>query len=505
MVDCIVADVPFCGLPSLVYKRDGRLVPFEADKISQSLYAATEELGRPSAFLARELTDGVLHFLAADAEVNPPATSQIADLVAKVVRELGQPALAQMYADRQHGKQQEAPALVPHPRSAATFQFSTEEAPAAVVRQCLRSYSLQAVFARDLAAAHEEGLVSICGLENPEEFARQVVEPPNPDNWLALLDVPARTIVFDSPELALTESTARSWLLGLATFCECSGRSALLNLHVATPPAWADPGAKGPLFDAGTGVADAHTTAISNLLLDEIQRLNNRSVRVDWHLSETDFRPGNLDRLEDLARRAVENQWLGFALDRPRRPVALAAGLDRRGAAVLQDVGLDLPHFLGLAGVDHDGRLFLEKLPSLARMAVRTGIQKRNYLRSRGGERPLLARGFLLERARLVVNPMGLNQAVETLLGQGIMASKLSLDLGQRLIQVLRDTFQKESVATNLDIVIDGPHAAGASHGIGDLATIPFSGATPKELLVFLSHAWRKTDAVRLSKEKRSE
>ena len=33
-----------------VRKRDGRLVPFEADKISRALFAASESVGRPDAF-----------------------------------------------------------------------------------------------------------------------------------------------------------------------------------------------------------------------------------------------------------------------------------------------------------------------------------------------------------------------------------------------------------------------------------------------------------------------
>src|SRR5437763_17091401 len=42
---------PATALPAWLYKRDGRLVPFEPDKISQSLFGATESLGRPDAFL----------------------------------------------------------------------------------------------------------------------------------------------------------------------------------------------------------------------------------------------------------------------------------------------------------------------------------------------------------------------------------------------------------------------------------------------------------------------
>jgi ribonucleoside-triphosphate reductase len=87
-----------------VYKRDGRLVPFDADKISQALFAATEGLGRPDAFLVRELTDGVVHFLAAEADGTIPRTAQVADLIVKVVRELGQPALARAFQEGQRAK-----------------------------------------------------------------------------------------------------------------------------------------------------------------------------------------------------------------------------------------------------------------------------------------------------------------------------------------------------------------------------------------------------------------
>src|SRR5438270_4244131 len=85
--------------PTWVSKRDGRLVPFEADKISRALFAAAEGLGRPDAFLARELADGVVHFLAAESEGKAPTTEEIEEVVVKVVRELGHPALAEAFAD----------------------------------------------------------------------------------------------------------------------------------------------------------------------------------------------------------------------------------------------------------------------------------------------------------------------------------------------------------------------------------------------------------------------
>ncbi len=85
-----------------VRKRDGRVVPFEADKISRSLFAVTEALTRPDAFLARELADSVVHFLAAETEGKTPATEEVAETVAKVVRELGHPALAEAFVAYRH-------------------------------------------------------------------------------------------------------------------------------------------------------------------------------------------------------------------------------------------------------------------------------------------------------------------------------------------------------------------------------------------------------------------
>ena len=357
-------------------------------------------------------------------------------------------------------KKYRPPAGTKTSQSEKTVHFSTSTTlPTLSCGGACSAYSMHAIFARDLAAAHEEGLISLTGLEHPEEFARTVMDPNAGENgWLALLNVPARTIIFDSPEYALTEKTAGPWLLGLAEFCETTGRTALINLHVASPPAWAHPGAQGPLFAPGTvSTAADQATLVADLLLQEIQYLGTRPARVDWHLSEVDFTPDNLPRLQNSIRHAVEGGGLGFTLDRPRRRVVLATGVDRRHAAVLLDVGLDLPGFLRMTGVDNDARLFLEKLPSLARMAVRAGIQKRNFLRLRGADCPGLARGFLLERARLVVVPVGLSQIVEDLLGQGMAGSTLSLDLGLQIVETIQRTLHKEALSANLEIALDGP------------------------------------------------
>ena len=91
---------PSPALPAWVKKRDGRVVPFDPDAIAQDLFAAAEALGMADPFMTRELTDGVLHFLAIDCPESIPTTDWIADLVAKVVRKLRQPRLAMAFAER---------------------------------------------------------------------------------------------------------------------------------------------------------------------------------------------------------------------------------------------------------------------------------------------------------------------------------------------------------------------------------------------------------------------
>src|SRR5437660_914682 len=132
------ASRPRPALPAWVRRRDGRLAPFEADRISHALFAATETLGRPDAFLARELTDGVLHFLAEACDEPIPTTAWLADLVVKVVRELRQPELARVLAEQaQHQDTSPGEGPPPAPPGDVAYHFSTLDAPAAVVRGCL--------------------------------------------------------------------------------------------------------------------------------------------------------------------------------------------------------------------------------------------------------------------------------------------------------------------------------------------------------------------------------
>lgn len=83
-----------------VRKRDGRIVSFDAAKIASSILAAHElvDIENP-AFTAQELTQAVIHFLSERTAGQIPSTSEIAETVVTVLREVGQGPTAQIFHD----------------------------------------------------------------------------------------------------------------------------------------------------------------------------------------------------------------------------------------------------------------------------------------------------------------------------------------------------------------------------------------------------------------------
>jgi hypothetical protein len=581
--------VPEPSPPSLtpfawVYKRDGRLVPFEADKISRSLFAATETLGRPDAFLARELTDGILHFLAADSDGGVPTTARIADTVIQVVRELGQPALAQVVAEAaaRRSEKKSAPAALPSahtltapaPRevlgpSWAELEEWVTEAPGPhtlawrLSRASLCAYSLRAVFTRDLVAAHQDGLLTLTTLATPLELAGCVLGAPARQSHRDALDeargLAGEYLALDGPEYALLHTPGEQ--ADMAAFARAlhrglgaCGLRGVVNLNCATPPSWADDLAEGPLYagqqpapEAGRRAAVAET--FLERLLEPGKPAGPRGgqaqgdpppdrpdslLRVDWHLGEHDLAPAHQDRLLRLARRALDHPAQAFVFDRPRRPVPLAEGLDRRHPAVLLTVGLNLPRLTEQPGVRTDPARLLSKLGSLARLALSAAVQKREFLRRQHRNRP----AFFLDRARLVVAPIGLQAAVEQLRGSLFSPGGPGLAFAHQVVRHLREVLARDGQTYRLATCVDAPaefvlddrsgssfpdpvHAAGLTawdpqvpakdqlrvagvlHGAAEMGTAAVflsEGAppTPDQLAEFLRYAWHKTDVVRL-------
>lgn len=508
---------PANNLPRWVAKPDGRLTPFDPDLIHRTLYAATESLGQPDPFLARELTDSVLHFLTAEAD-DPISTAQLADLVTKVVRELGQPVLAQAFERcRANGHPEKRPAEI---RPAVSHEHIEAFAdPLELVRELaapsLREYSLSAVFGPELVAAHQDGLLILTGLEHPFELAAGVVDPAADRLLPSILEARSRVgqvLVLDGPEFLAGSPTSAIQELSLGL--QATGLWATVNLNLAAPPRWAMQAAEGPLF-AGQGQRRGREELdqLADRWLDS--SLGSR-IRLDWHLGERDFRADLAPRLLQTARRAVEGS-IAFVFDRPRREPALAEGIDRRHPAVLLYAGLNLPRLAARTGRG-DASQFLGKLRSLARLAISAAAQKRDFLRR---QRPALASGFLLDRARLVAVPVGLEEAAQILHGDAA-----SLDFARSMIQELNDVLKRECAGRQLESTVDSPgiglfeqepagltlwHASASLRqqlqAAGKLQAVTESGTarlttdrriTADELADFLRYAWQHTEIVRL-------
>jgi hypothetical protein len=263
---------------------------------------------------------------------------------------------------------------------------------------------------------------------------------------------------------------------------------------------------------------------------------NSPPLRIDWHVAEHDFAPAARERLRRVVRHAC-NGPVAIAFDRPRQPVALAEGLDRRHSAVLLSVGLHLTRLVAQQGVRGDPELFVQKLGSLARLALSAAVQKRDFLRRHGGAD--LRRGFVLERARLVVVPIGLESAVRALTGRGLCDGKPP-DLARDIVRRLGDVLRHDGASALIDATVDGAagfvlersvrprsgemtlehvagvtawepaaaakvqlRAAGALHSVTGSGTAAvllsedhFSGSD--NLIDVLSWAWQQTDVVRV-------
>jgi len=458
------------SLPKWVEKRDGRREPFDADKISQGLYAATEGAGASNAFLARELADGVLHFLGQENEAESISAAQIGELVEKVVRELGNPELAQAFAE--HRQTIDLAANQPK-RHEGTFTYSLDHDFEKVQQKFSAHYSRHAVFARDLAAAHFWGLITLSGeLDRPDSLDALVLPPPEvQDSWSSRS--PAwrqvekacrlgqwregcpvhlvRWLAVDSADRLVARYGMR-WLEDLAAAVSAKRCWVSLNLNTPTAPAWADPIAAGPLFGPAHAPDEQGSSEAVTAILSTLGNTDAFGWDVHWHLQAADFE--NAQRrtpLEPLLAQPEKLTWLVFNLHRVRRPVMLGQCLDRDHPAVLQRVYLPLLAFLHRPECGGDGAKMIDKLPSLVRMAVRAGVQKRNYLRRHRTE---LSREFLLDRAQLVIELVGLEDTIATVGGTVPSKSKLALDFGRRLLQTIHDAATDAGKAANLDTVV---------------------------------------------------
>jgi hypothetical protein len=465
---------------SWVIKRDGRKVPFEADKISSSLFAASEEQGDADPFLCRELTDGVLHFLRHENNDKEPTTASIAELVVKIVRELGHPALAGEY---QVGREKSSRRRVLQIAQAAgrrseSLANSIGECLALEPHQSIEYYeneiaallALHAVYEPDIRAAQADQLIH---LGSPQSYRRLVaavvpfqVDPFSLAERLSTYRrVTGEAVVLDLPggasgktgSWASTEpdSFQRSLALGL----DESGCSVILNLNRRLDSAGESSSDIGSLFGASASSdADALSGESALSVLSDLNKRPPGAIRIDWHINENDFTENNSKHTAEPVRLAVSGLPVSFVFDRPRRPARIVEGLSLGKSAILAGVGLNLLQLARQMGAPRTPERFLTKLVSLVRLALSAATQKRTYLRSLKEKSPFLAQGFFLEKARVVLTPIGLDQAVADLTGDDCCSrSPEPLSFGCQILEKIRTTAQSDGRALLMDVVVDSP------------------------------------------------
>jgi len=259
----------------------------------------------------------------------------------------------------------------------------------------------------------------------------------------------------DGPEftdLASPRMWATKWVRDLFLGLRATGLDAVINLNCANPPSWAQSLAKGPLF------ADSQTSALpdsedrpADILLDHLVSRRDRAARIYWHLSERDFFQNNERRLGNVARQILEGAPLTVVFDRPGRPVSLSEGLDRHRSALLITVGLHLPRLVQQPGVQSAPDVFLRKLRSLTRLALTAAIQKRRFLARYRRQQP----AFLVDRAGLLVVPVGLESVTRHYTTQAIVAGTPGADFASRIVHSLHEVLQEEGPMNTLDATLD--------------------------------------------------
>lgn len=519
--------------------QDGRVVEFDADRVAHCLFELTETRGQPDAFLARELTDGLVYLLSTESDEEIPTAGELADLIEKYVRELGRPIFAQCLSQR----------LISDPTSFAVANRSDSSGASsrfrdldplpgpAAMREMFRDaeleqFSLTHVYPRDVVSVHQDGLLLLTGLGRPFELAGGAAANSGVDEVEAEMQaarlVAGQYVAIDGPERSLAtvagtpEQLAARYAEALRQASGRAGIGVILNLNqqALAPPPRAHVGES--LFSDHQFEPD--TTRVESLgvaLAHEFGGQNrDANIQVIWHLCGRDFDPTTVERLQSIVR----DSRLVFAFDRARYAGSLGAGLTREKPAALIVVGMHL-HRLAQQAPSHALDIFMKKLGSLARLARAAGHARFDFLRKHS--RPEVRRGFLLERARMLVVPIGLEAAVRLLSDHPISDDSLGVETAKTIVQGLRQAMDQDP-PRNLESCIDSfpwlgdegmiagvtpwddesmPRlqikSAGQLHslagaGVGQIHLGPLSAFAPEELANLLRIAWHQTELHRL-------
>ena len=453
-------------LPAWIMKKDGRIVPFQEDHICKDLYETAVILGKPDPFLARELADATSYFLASE---NPGATLKQEDIifaVTRTVREFGHPDIALRYPEFAYktefgqGFLEAGTELFPEKNVKTPLEFN-------------RDKMLKSVLTPDLAAGIEEGWIQMEGITFPDGLlAASWVK----DDWLDIvLDSPkefiskvknfaAKQIHFEGAEYLAQEQPRvdvklfKNALTIMDACLETSGVLGVLHLNFPSAPSWFTGLNYSPLFQPELQISKEKTLYLTRAFLDAWIEACPKSLKMHWH------QVGGIDAILrptfDYLSKNTHN-WAFSQLSKPA-PNYLANKADRN---VLDKIYLRFDRLAKACmrkGILHK---FINRMPSLVRLGVSAGIQKRAFIRKIEIERRQneemkvnLGAGFLLEKARLIVAPKGLPELLENIFpGKSLADDEVTVYV-KNVLTVLKETVRSEEIKGFIQISIDLSH-----------------------------------------------
>ncbi len=400
---------------------------FEPDVICRAIFEATQKLGSPDAFLAREITDSVLPFIGPQLSDDIPTTDALADIISKTIRELGHPILARRFAEiaalerpsTSRGNDKTLPVL---------GKLAAGQATRFMAKDALCQISLTEVFPPEIVAAHSEGVLILPRLDLPLEFAGAAIglsassggaQPSIVELLLSAREYAGGYVAIDGPEFALAnrdgdpEALASEFAREIRIGTAATGLAVIVNLNQTSPPATGFHLAEGPLFAHLLRTADDdRRRRIANALLNALSDVSSSDhIRVAWHVGDGPLRSST--ELSPILRRAGGGKAIDLVIDRSPKNVILGEGLTRAEPALLLVVGIDLRRAAAIDGEHLGADRFIVRLKSLARLARSAGHAKLTFLRRYG--RAAVREGFRLERSVLLVVPVGLQGTVSAI------------------------------------------------------------------------------------------
>lgn len=453
-------------LPAWIIKKDGRIVPFQEDHICKDLYETAVMLGKPDPFLARELADATSYFLASE---NPGATLKQEDIifaVTRTVREFGHPDIALKYPDFAYKAE----------FGRGFLEVGTELFPPKNVKtpqEFNRDKMLNSVLTPDLAAGIEEGWIQMEGISFPdgllaaswvnEDWLDIVLQSPK-EFISKIKNLAAKNIHFEGAEYLALEQTRidtkiiKNALSIMDACLEASGVMGVLHLNFPSAPLWFQGLNYSPLFRPELQSNKEKAFYFAQTFLEAWIEARPKRLKMHWH------QVGDMNATLKSTFGFLSQNTHNWAFSQLAKPVAnyLANKSDRN---VLDKICLRFDRLAKACmrkGILHK---FGGRLPSLVRLGISAGIQKRAFIRKIEIERRQneemkvnLGAGFLLEKARLIIAPKGLPELLENIFpGKSLVDDEVTLYV-KNVLSVLKETVRSEEIKGFIPISVDLSH-----------------------------------------------